>query len=206
MPNEGLLGPPGGRGSGDKRTLAGSCGISSNLSCPTSCPLSNPAPRPTFYPIFCPVSCPNLCPSPFSAVHPAPCLALCFVPYPVLCPAPHLAPSPALSLGPCPAICPALWPAPCPSCVLPYVSSHKGSCSLLDSVPWEQPPLPPAGHLCLRSPARAPGPPVGAGGAPPAPTPAARSSGQVAKQVNSIRAWGWRGARPHCRAAGAVKS
>lgn len=60
-------------------------------------------------------------------------------------------------------------PAPCPSCILPHASSHKGSCSLPDSVSWEQPPPAPAGHLCLRSPARAPGPPVGAGGAPPAP-------------------------------------
>lgn len=144
-----------------------------------------------------PSPCPNLCFSLFPAVHPV----LCF--------------APLSALASCPTFCPISRPVPWPvscrlSCPIPCPTP------ILHSAPHLRPqrvPLPAGpgslGPRCPRPvsapPAEPPGPRWVLAG-PPRAHPAARPSGQVAKQVNSIRAWGWRGARPHCRAAGAVKS
>lgn len=182
MPSEGLWAPQGSGGRGKSGLWLGPVG--SVRTCRALYPTPHPVPPSPLY--CCPLSCPNPCPSPFPAVHAALCLGLYF------------APSPALSLGPC--------RAPCPSRILPHAEwSHKGSRSLLGSVPREQPPLPAAEPWLCPLPRPSPRAPGGCC-RPPRAHPAARPSGQLAKQVNSIRAWGWRGARPHCRAAGAVKS
>lgn len=140
-----------------------------------------------------PSPCPNPCLSLFPAVHPV----LCFAPLSI---APHSAPSPALSLG---HVLPSVLPYPLPHAhpaLCPPSAATKGPAPCRTGFLGPRRPRP-----VSAPPAEPPGPRWVLAG-PPRAHPAARPSGQVAKQVNSIRAWGWRGARPHCRAAGAVKS